>query len=103
MDQFEAYATSTLGKPMPLPEDEFPEALYTWATTVTEGKSAVAKMQIGFQGEKLILMKVEATSLGDPLGPYDEKKPIWDEWEAHLANFRRTAPASMQNVYQHGY
>mmetsp|Transcript_41139 Transcript_41139/g.62545 ORF Transcript_41139/g.62545 Transcript_41139/m.62545 type:complete len:128 (+) Transcript_41139:119-502(+) len=85
---------------MPLPEDEFDSALYTWATEVPAGMQAKAGMLIGFSEEKLVFMKVKATSMGNPLDPYDLKDPWYQRWENHLAAYRKTAPSSMQGVSQ---
>jgi len=100
MDQFKVYVETTLEKTMPLEQEEFKDALYTWAFEVPEGMQAKAGMLIGFSGEDLVYMKVKATGMGDPLHPYDLKNPWFEKWQAHLADYRTIAPSSMQNVYQ---
>jgi len=45
-------------------------------------------------------MKVQATSKGNPMDPYDLKIPYYNAWEEFLADFREYAPESLQDVEQ---
>ena len=62
------------------------------------GGQAVATGEISFVGDNVKMMKMFADSVGQPNSAYNEKKPIWDQWEVFMNSYIESAPDSLKSV-----
>lgn len=46
-------------------------------------------------------MAIKAMSVGEPDDPRAVKLPIYDDWEAYLADYSASAPEGMKIVFQY--
>jgi len=62
---------------------------------------AVKNFQLGFSSTgKLIYMKIDAQSQGRMQEPRYIKEPIYLLWEEYLAEWKKTAPSGVSNLFQ---
>ena len=76
------------------------EYLKSFAET-NKGKEYVSKRHLGFDKKtgKLITMKIQAQTFGNPRDSRAEKLPVYDAWESFLDEFSETAPKGLQTVF----
>lgn len=62
----------------------------------------VAANTLGFESKtnRLMTMRIIATSVGMPRAPRKETLPIYLDWEDLIGEFSATAPNGLQNVFQ---
>ena len=93
LDDFDEFLRYQFGKSMPLEAAEFEEYVYKWATEDPKGRLAKSNKQAGFINQKLVFVEFEAKTDVNYQQPGSVKKPIFNQWEAFIAEQKAKAPA----------
>jgi hypothetical protein len=71
----------------------FNTRLLEFATSTSEGFGHVNGKYLGFDEDgKLIMQKISAISIGEYDSPYEDKHPIYEQWEDLMVAYNDDAP-----------
>lgn len=86
----------------PVKEKEFSIRMLEWVFSDKNAMRHLTNLELGVANDPLRInfLKFQAISQGEPTFSYNEKYPIYEDWEQLVKDFNANAPTSLSPIFQ---